>query len=86
MRKQIISFCFFTCCALLSAQNINSIQEAMADYDYETALLLISKEEATIPLLYQKGKALKGLGENDKALAVFREVVLQDSLNPASLH
>lgn len=82
MRKQIISFCFFTCCALLPAQNINSIQEAMANYDYETALMLISKEEATVPLLYQKGKALKGLGDKDKALVVFREVVLQDSLNP----
>lgn len=82
MRKQLLCFYFFACCAMLSAQDINPIQEAMANYDYETALLLISKEKATIPLLYQKGKALKGLGDNYKALTVFREVVLQDSLNP----
>src|SRR3712207_6026434 len=82
MRKPFLCFCLFVCCTLLSAQNSPSIQEAMADYDYETALLLIGKEKATVPLLYQKGKALKGLGDNDKALAVFREVVLQDSLNP----
>ncbi len=82
MRKHLLCFYLFACGALLSAQNINSIQEAMTNYDYETALSLISKEKVTVPLLYQKGKALKGLGDNDKALAVFREVVLQDSLNP----
>lgn len=82
MRKQLLCFYLLACGALLPAQNINSIQEAMANYDYETALLLINQEKATVPLLYQKGKALKGLGENNKALAVFQEVILQDSLNP----
>lgn len=46
MRKQSYFFLLLNLLLFyLSAQNINSIQEAMADYDYETALLLISKEE-----------------------------------------
>lgn len=61
---------------------MNPIQEAMANYDYETALSLIEQETPTVPLLYQKGKALKGLGNNLEALSVFREVVARDSLNP----
>ena len=54
----------------------------MANYDYETALMLIDQETPIVPLLYQKGKALKGLGNNLEALSVFQEVVVQDSLNP----
>lgn len=61
MRKLFISLCFSACCSLLAAQTTNPIQEAMANYDYETALMLIDQETPTVPLLYQKGKALKGL-------------------------
>lgn len=82
MRKLFISLCFSACCSLLAAQTTNPIQEAMANYDYETALMLIDQETPTVPLLYQKGKALKGLGNNLEALSVFQEVVAQDSLNP----
>ena len=82
MRKLFISLCFSACCSLLAAQTTNPIQEAMANYDYETALILIDQETPTVPLLYQKGKALKGLGNNLEALSVFQEVVAQDSLNP----
>ena len=82
MRKLLISLCFSACCSFLAAQTTNPIQEAMANYDYETALMLIDQETPTIPLLYQKGKALKGLGNNLEALSVFQEVVVQDSLNP----
>lgn len=82
MRKLIISLCLSACCSLLAAQNTNPIQEAMANYDYETALSLIEQEIPTVPLLFQKGKALKGLGDNGKALLVFQEIAMQDSLNP----
>ena len=82
MRKLFISLCFSACCSLLAAQTTNPIQEAMANYDYETALMLIDQETPTVPLLYQKGKALKGLGNNLEALSVFQEVVARDSLNP----
>lgn len=53
----------------------------MADYDYETVLSLIEQEAPTLPLLYQKGKALKGLGRTSEALEVFRDICRQDSLN-----
>ncbi len=83
MRKLFITLCFSICCTLLTAQNTNPIQEAMSNYDYETALKLIEQEAApSLPLLYQKGKALKGLGNNPEALSVFQEIVTQDSLNP----
>lgn len=82
MRKLFISICLSVCCTLLTAQNTNAIQEAMANYDYETALSLIKYETPTIPLLYQKGRALKGLGNNEEALEVFQEITVQDSLNP----
>lgn len=55
MRKLFILL-FFSASSLLMAQNTNLIQEAMANYDYETALTLIDKEAPTVPLLYQKGK------------------------------
>lgn len=82
MRKLIMSLCLSACCSFLTAQTGNPIQEAMANYDYETALTLISQEPPTVPLLYQKGRALKGLGNNDEALFVFQQIVAQDSLNP----
>ncbi|WP_455589511.1 tetratricopeptide repeat protein [Bacteroides rodentium] len=83
MRKLFITLCLSICCTLLTAQNTNPIQEAMSNYDYETALKLIEQEAApSLPLLYQKGKALKGLGNNPEALSVFQEIVTQDSLNP----
>ncbi|MDE5711805.1 MAG: hypothetical protein K2I27_12005 [Bacteroides sp.] len=81
MRNFFIFLCFCACCTLLKAQNANAIQEAMADYDYETVLSLIEQETPTLPLLYQKGKALKGLGRTSEALEVFRDICRQDSLN-----
>lgn len=81
MRKLSILL-FLSASSWLMAQNPSPIQEAMANYDYETALTLIDKETPDIPLLYQKGKALKGLGNNDKALFVFQEIIAQDSLTP----
>lgn len=82
MRKLLIVLCLSACCSYMAAQNGKPIQEAIANYDYETALTLISQEPPTVPLLYQKGRALKGLGNNDEALLVFQEIVAQDSLNP----
>lgn len=81
MRTLLICLCLWASCSFLTAQNTNPIQEAMANYDYETALLLMDRETPTLPLLYQKGKALKGLGDNAKALLVYKDIILQDSLN-----
>ncbi|MDE6347630.1 MAG: tetratricopeptide repeat protein [Bacteroides sp.] len=82
MRKFSILLCLCTCCSFLTAQNTSPIQEAMANYDYETVLSLIEQEPPTLPLLYQKGNALKGLKRTKEALSVFREIAEQDSLNP----
>ena len=60
MRKLFISLCFSACCSLLAAQTTNPIQEAMTNYDYETALMLIDQAPPRGALLYQKGKARKG--------------------------
>ena len=58
--KRIIIL-FFLCCTIpLIAQHTDPIQEAMANYDYETALSLIAQKKTTPPLLLQKGKALRG--------------------------
>lgn len=83
MKKLFTTLYLFACCSFLAAQGTaNPVQEAMANYDYETALSLIDQETPTVPLLYQKGRALKGLGRNAEALKVFQEIVAQDSLNP----
>ena len=51
------------------AQQTDPIQEAMASYDYETALSLIAQKKPATPLLLQKGKALRSLGLNAEALS-----------------
>ena len=55
----------------LSAQNVTSIQEAMANYDYKTAIRLIDGETASSQLLLQKAKALKGLGHTAEACTLY---------------
>ena len=67
--KQVLLLLFLcSTTTLLKAQRIDQIQEAMANYDYETALYLIEQKEPTVPLLLQKGKALQGLRLNKEAL------------------
>lgn len=83
MKKVLIYLLLSAFTPFLKAQQVQSIQEAMANYDYENALTLIAHEDSlTVPLLYQKGRALKGLGRNAEALDVFRLLTVQDSLNP----
>ena len=72
--KRIIIL-FFLCSTIpLIAQHTDPIQEAMANYDYETALSLIAQKKSTPPLLLQKGKALRGLGLTTEALAPIRKL------------
>ena len=74
--KRIIIL-FFLCYTIpLIAQHTDPIQEAMANYDYETALSLIAQKKSTPPLLLQKGKALRGLGLTTEALATYQEIIL----------
>lgn len=81
MRKLFFLLCLSASLHLMAQTTApNPIQEAMANYDYETALQLMEQETPTIPLLYQKGRALKGLGYTDKALLVYQEIIAHDSL------
>ena len=66
--KQLILFLLLGTCNTLFAQHTKLIQEAMNNYDYEKAIMLIDKEQPTTELLFQKGKALKTLGRNEEAL------------------
>ncbi len=76
--KQLI-LCVFLCVATsLAAQNNKPVQDAMANYDYETAIALIEKESPTPVLLLQKGKAQKALAMNAQALATFRQLIAED--------
>lgn len=86
----LLSFCCLPLTVLQAQQAENSqvaeeVQQAMDNYDYETALLLIRSAEPTTPLLLQKGRALRGLGQNQEALATYREVITQDTTNTRAL-
>ena len=72
--KRIIIL-FFLCCTIpLIAQHTDPIQEAMANYDYETALSLIAQKKTTPPLLLQKGKALRGLDSPQRHLLPIKKL------------
>ena len=79
--KQLILFLLLGTCNTLFAQHTKLIHEAMNNYDYEKAIMLIDKEQPTTELLFQKGKALKSLGRNAEALHTFRQIIAGDSLN-----
>ena len=79
--KQLILFLLLGTCNTLFAQHTKLIQEAMNNYDYEKAIMLIDKEQPTTELLFQKGKALKSLGRNAEALHTFRQIIAGDSLH-----
>lgn len=69
----------------LSAQNVTSIQEAMANYDYKTAIRLIDEETASSQLLLQKAKALKGLGHTAEALSTLQHIISELPENQQAL-
>ena len=73
--KQLILFLLLGTCNTLFAQHTKLIQEAMNNYDYEKAIMLIDKEQPTTELLFQKGKELKTLGRNAEALNTFRQII-----------
>lgn len=79
--KPLITLLLLCIATFMTAQNNKQIQEAMANYEYDTAIALISKEKPTPTLLYLKGKALQGLSLTSEALTTFKEVITLDSLN-----
>lgn len=79
--KQLILLLCLLACQTVAAQNSDPIQEAMANYDYETAINLINKEKQVPQLLILKAKAQKGLNRYGEALATYKEVLAQDEEN-----
>lgn len=73
--KRILLLLLLCSTTLLMAQQTDPIQEAMASYDYETALSLIAQKKPATPLLLQKGKALRSLGLNAEALSTYQEII-----------
>lgn len=63
MRKLFISLCFSACCSLLAAQTTNPIQEAMTNYDYETALMLIDQAPPDRPPTLPKRESAERAGQ-----------------------
>lgn len=85
MKRLILLLLFIYTFFSLMAQNTKSIPEAMNNYDYETAIALINKEKPTIPLLFQKAKALKGLTRSAEALHVYQQVIAEEPENQQAL-
>lgn len=79
--KHLLILLFLCAGNLLMAQNTKHIQEAMNNYDYEKAILLIDKEKPTTELLFQKGKAFQALSRNAEALSTFCQIITNDTLN-----
>lgn len=80
--KAFLFVVFVSTVTLVMGQSTSPIQEAMANYNYKKALSLMEKEQPSTTLLFLKGTALKGLGNNSEALKVFRQITKTDSLNP----
>ena len=83
--RHLLLFSLLLICPYISAQKTNPIQEAIANYDYKTALMLINKEKPTSALLFQKGKVLKEIGRYYEALQTFEEILKTDPENVRSI-
>lgn len=79
--KQLILFICLTAGTLLYAQTPTAVQEAMSNYDYERALMLIEEETPSAQLIFQKALALKGLSRHAEALGLFRKVAEENPEN-----
>jgi len=79
--KRLLFLLLLTFSISLAAQQTDPIREAMANYDYETALSLIAQKEPTPQLTIQKAQALRGLNRYSEALEAFRQVVAQEPEN-----
>lgn len=84
--KRLIFFCTFLVFLItIKAQNIEAIQQAMSQFDYETVITLIQKEKPTSKLLLLKGKAQKELGNIEEAFKTYQSILQNDSVNQQAL-
>lgn len=79
--KRLLFLLLLSISISLSAQQADAIREAMTNYDYETALQLISQKEPTSQLTLLKAQALRGVNRYSEALEAFREVIAQEPEN-----
>lgn len=85
--RQFFILLFLHACSVTMAQTseVNPIQEAMANYDYEEAIRLIDNQPPTLPLLTQKAKALKGLNLPSEALTIFAQILAEQPENQQAI-
>jgi len=62
---------------MLSAQN-SAIQNAIKNYDYETAIKLLSKEKKSTELDFLRAKCYKSLARYNEAIVLLEELVKQE--------
>lgn len=81
--RQLLMLLYLCAYSVTMAQTpeSNPIQEAMANYDYETAIQLIESQPPTLPLLIQKAKAQKGLSLPSEALSTLKQVLEEQPEN-----
>lgn len=86
MRQFFILLFLYACSATMAqTPEVNPIQEAMANYDYEAAIRLIDNQPPTLSLLTQKAKALKGLNLPTEALTIFAQILAEQPENQQAI-
>jgi len=78
--KSLVILLLICCSGILQAQN-NAIQSALKNFDYETAIRLISKEKETPELDFLKAKCFKNLARYNEAIGLLEGIVRQDVSN-----
>jgi tetratricopeptide (TPR) repeat protein len=78
--KRLITGLFICCSVILQAQS-NAIQNALKNFDYEQAILLITKEKKSSELDFLKAKCYKNIGQYKAAIQLLEEIVRQDNSN-----
>jgi len=79
MKYVFISILLF-CSGILQAQN-NAIQNAFKNFDYETAIKLISKEKTSPELDFLKAKCFKNIARYNDAIVLLEDLVGKDVSN-----
>jgi len=84
MRKLLVGLLLYFS-LLLSAQN-SVIQNAIKNYDFETAIKLLSKEKKSIENDFLKAKCYKNLSRYSEAIVLLEELVKQEGTGLAVIN
>lgn len=85
MKQYLFGLFLLVCPAIWAQQESSSISEAMDNYDYETAIELIDREQPTVNLLFLKSKALRGLLKYNEAARCLQDIITQNPENKQAL-